>query len=199
MKIKTFIFLLLFLSSYVQAHHFKGLPHFNYFDNYPQVPTEEYIGQAGRYEFAFMIYDFQGLTQNDMEMPDDVRVYMIVYDLIENKAYKGPLVLDIMDGDKSVKTIGFESSAEECIYSFQKKLALDGDFSLRLSIDQNGEKIVGAEPFKLSNQKINWASRLSIIMFVLLAIVAYGSRQARLKKDRKENALASQDLQEKLQ
>jgi hypothetical protein len=183
------LFFMMFMGS-AQAHHFKGMPHFNYFDNYPQVPTEEYIGQAGRYEFAFMVYDFQGLTQSEMEMPDDVRVYMIIYDLIENVAYKGPLLVEILDGDKVVKRFAYKSSAEESIYQLRHKLNEKGDFSLRISINQNGEKIIGVKPFLLSNQRINWAIWISLIMFVLLSIVAYGSRQARLKMDRRENALA---------
>ena len=179
------------MSLQLHAHHFKGMPHFNYFDNYPQVPTEEYIGQAGRYEFAFMIYDFQGLTQSDMEMPDDVRIYLIVYDLIANKAYKGPLDLEILDGETSLKLFSFKSSAEESIYQLQQKLNEKGNFSLKITIKENGKEIVGIEPFKLSNQIINWALWISLIMFVLLLIVAYGSRQARLKQDRKENAILS--------
>ena len=179
------------MSPQLHAHHFKGMPHFNYFDNYPQVPTEEYIGQAGRYEFAFMIYDFQGLTQSDMEMPDDVRIYLIVYDLIANKAYKGPLDLEILDGETSLKLFSFKSSAEESIYQLQQKLNEKGNFSLKITIKENGKEIVGIEPFKLSNQIINWALWISLIMFVLLLIVAYGSRQARLKQDRKENAILS--------
>ncbi len=34
------------------AHHFKGLPHYNYFENYPQVPEEEFIGEVGDYEVS---------------------------------------------------------------------------------------------------------------------------------------------------
>ena len=32
------------------GHHFKGLPHFSYFENYPQVPQDEFLAQAGNYE-----------------------------------------------------------------------------------------------------------------------------------------------------
>jgi len=39
------IFLGLVTAPSTEAHHFKGLPHFNYFENYPQVPQEEYIWQ----------------------------------------------------------------------------------------------------------------------------------------------------------
>ena len=40
------------------AHHFKGLPHYNYFENYPQVPEEEFLGDAGNYEVSLVLYDF---------------------------------------------------------------------------------------------------------------------------------------------
>ena len=177
----------------LMAHHFKGMPHFSYFDNYPQVPTEEYIGQAGRYEFAFMVYDFQGLTKNDMQMPDDVRVYLIVYDLIANKAYRGPLTLEILDGEESIKRFDFKKAAEESIYQLQQALDKSGDFSLRITIREDGKIITGREEFLLSNQRINWAIWISSIMFVLVVIVAWGSRQARLKQDRKDNILATKN------
>ncbi len=28
----------------VSAHHFKGLPHYSYFENYPQIPQDEFVG-----------------------------------------------------------------------------------------------------------------------------------------------------------
>jgi hypothetical protein len=31
----------------LHAHHFKGLPHYNYVENYPQTPEEEILGQSG--------------------------------------------------------------------------------------------------------------------------------------------------------
>ncbi len=43
--------------SAASAHHFKGLPHYNYFENYPQVPEEEFIGEVGDYEVILTVED----------------------------------------------------------------------------------------------------------------------------------------------
>ena len=60
----------------VAAHHFKGLPHYNYFENYPQVPEEEFLGQAGDYEVSLVVYDFQGIDRENVEDPDNVRLFL---------------------------------------------------------------------------------------------------------------------------
>ena len=46
-------FLAIHLGAAAQAHHFKGMPHFAYFENYPQAPQDEYLAQAGEYEMHF--------------------------------------------------------------------------------------------------------------------------------------------------
>jgi hypothetical protein len=169
------------------AHHFKGLPHFSYFENYPQVPTEEFIGQNGAYEFSLVLYDFQGIKREEAEQPDDARFYMIVFNLRENRTYNGPLTMEIMDRGTSVYSERKESSHEESLYSMQKVLPESGKYALRVTL--HDEKDLATDiPFYLSAQKIHWGKWLAGSLFMLISIVAVGSRKARLIQDRKENA-----------
>ncbi len=58
-----FIVLLLLWAPPLAAHHFKGLPHFNYFENYPQIPQDEFLGQFGDYECSLVIYALIEVTR----------------------------------------------------------------------------------------------------------------------------------------
>ena len=173
----------------IYAHHFKGLPHFSYFENYPQVPQEEYLHQEGEFEFSLVVYDFQGIKREDTEQPDDVRLFLVIYNLRENKVYNGPLTLDIIDRGQSIYLESFGSSQEESIYTIQGALPSSGKYSLSISI-RDRSNLQSIIPFKLSSQRIHWGKWIASLMVVLVTIVAIGSRQARIKMDRKANALA---------
>ena len=170
-----------------RAHHFKGLPHFSYFENYPQVPQEEFLGQEGEFEFSLVIYDFQGIKKEDVQQPEDVRLFLVIFNLRENKVYNGPLTLDILDRGQSIYSENFSSSVEESIYTFQQALPPSGKYSLGITI-RDGSKLRTTIPFTLSSQKIHWGKWIAGLMFGLVTIVAIGSRKARIKMDRKSNA-----------
>ena len=104
----------------LNAHHFKGLPHYNYFENYPQVPEEEFLGQAGSYEFSLVVYDFQGINKDKVETPENVRLFLLVFSLLENKVYTGPITLELLDNGNPVKKYSFDSADLENIYSLHR-------------------------------------------------------------------------------
>lgn len=129
-----FLFLAIWVFDPIEAHHFKGLPHYGYFENYPQTPIEEYLGQSKRYEFFLVLYDFQGLRRESVEQPDDVKFFLNVYDLVADKAYSGPLKLEILDGERVLDSVIFKSAEQESLYYYNHKLSDDGDFALRVNI-----------------------------------------------------------------
>ena len=175
------------LISSTAPHHFKGLPHFSYFENYPQVPQDEYLGRVGHFETSLMIYDFQGITKMDAEQPDDVRMYLVLFDLLKNQTYKGPLTLRVMDGDTPLTAKKFKHSEEESLYAFTRKLPEEGDFSLEIQLD-NGTSLTDRVPFLLSSQRVAWGKILGIALGVLVVVAAWGSRRVRVMQDRRENA-----------
>jgi hypothetical protein len=182
----VFVLTILVTNRGSDAHHFKGLPHFSYFENDPQVPQEEFLAQAGAYEYSLVVYDFQGLKREDTQQPNDVRFYLVVFGLNSNTAYSGPATLEIMDGETVVSSQYFERSEEESLYSMRQALSSTGKYQLRVRLPS--VEVVGVIPFQLSSQKMHWGRWLVLVLIVVVIVAAYGSRKARVAMDRKENA-----------
>lgn len=167
------------------AHHFKGLPHYNYYENYPQVPEEEFLGQAGEYELSLVVYDFQGINREQAETPDKVRLFLLIFDLLDNRVYQGPLTMKVLDGERVVQTARFDSADLENIYSLHRDLPDTGDYSLRVIL--HGENDLECMiPFVLSSQKVHWGRWIGLVLLVLVVVAAVGARRARVAVDRRE-------------
>lgn len=184
-----FILLFFIPTASTQAHHFKGLPHYNYFENYPQVPEEEFLGQAGEYELSLVVYDFQGINREKAEDPDNVRLFLLIFNLLDNRIYQGPLTLEVLDRDQPVHQVKFNSADLENIYSLHRELPDTGRYSLRVTL--HGEDDMQCLiPFQLSTQKIHWGKWVGLFLFVLITVAAIGARKARIAQDRREARLA---------
>ena len=167
------------------AHHFKGLPHYNYYENYPQVPEEEFLGPAGEYELSLVVYDFQGINKEKVESPDNVRLFLLIFNLLDNRIYQGPLTVEVMDGDRVAQSVKFDSADLENIYSLHRELPDTGKYSIRVTL--HGENDLQCEiAFQLSSQKIHWGRWIGLTLFVLIGVSAIGARKARVSLDRKE-------------
>jgi len=182
----TFIIFFM-LAEVASAHHFKGLPHYNYYENYPQVPEEEFVGQAADYEVSLVVYDFQGIDREKVESPDNVRLFLVIFNLEDNTVYGGPLTLEILDGEKVIFTERIEESELENLYSMYRELPRKGDYSLRLTLHDQGD-LLCTIPFRLSSQIVHWGRWVAIAFGVLILITAIGARRARVRQDRQESA-----------
>ena len=171
----------------VSAHHFKGLPHYNYFENYPQVPEEEFIGQAGDYEVSLVVYDFQGIDRDKVESPDNVRLFLVIFNLQDNTVYGGALTLEILDGDRVLFTEKHDAAELENLYSMYRELPQSGDYSMRITLHDEND-LVCTIPFRLSSQIVHWGLWIAVGLGVLIVITAIGARRARVKQDRSESA-----------
>ncbi len=192
--LKTLFWGLLFtvgFPSLVSGHHFKGLPHYNYFENYPQVPEEEFLGQEGDYEFSLVVYDFQGIQKENTEQPDNVRLFLVIFNLRGNSVYNGPATLEILDGTDVVASNFQESSELENLYSLHRSLPDTGDYSLRITLHSEGD-LATVIPFQLSSQKIHWGKWVGLVLAVLISIAAVGARKKRVALDRRAEAATRQ-------
>lgn len=171
------------------AHHFKGLPHYGYFENYPQIPQTEFLGQSGKYEISLVIYDFQGINLEDAQHPEEVRLYSVVYDLKKNTVYTGAARVQLYDGDRLLEEKLQLKAEEESIYQINRKLDDVGNYSLKLVLqeDNNFEIVV---PFVLESQKTHWGKWISLSLMLLLFLTAIGARKKRVTMDRKELLMA---------
>jgi|TARA_B100000959_G_scaffold285576_2_gene360776 hypothetical protein len=165
------------------GHHFKGLPHYNYFENYPQVPEEEFHGEAGNYEISLVVYDFQGIDRKQVEDPDKVRLFVMILNLQDNGVYGGRLTLEILDRDQVVETQVFKSSELESLYGMSRKLPETGKYALRLTLHDEGD-LQCTIPFQLSSQETHWGPWVAAGLGVFLVVAAAGARRARVKQDR---------------
>ncbi|MEE2658502.1 MAG: hypothetical protein VX733_08350 [Candidatus Latescibacterota bacterium] len=175
---------LMLTATVCDAHHFKGLPHYGYFEHYPQIPQEEFIGHRGRYEVSLVLYDFQGLRQSDMEQPDDARIFVIAFDLLDNQVYGGPALIEVLDDGVPMLSDRVAGPKEENVYQIHGALPVGGDYALRLSLLD--EDIVATIPFRLSSQKIHWGRWIVSALVVLVLIAGIGARRERVIRDRRD-------------
>ena len=156
------------------AHHFKGLPHYNYYENYPQVPEEEFLGRVGDYEVSLVVYDFQGINRDKVEAPDSVRLFLVIFNLRNNKVYGGRLGIEVLDRDQVIHEEIQASAQLENLYSSHRQLPDAGKYSLRLTLHDEGD-LQCTIPFVLSSQKIHWGKWIALVLGVLILIAAIGA------------------------
>ncbi len=173
----------------VKAHHFKGLPHYNYFENYPQVPEDEFLGQEGEYEFSLVVYDFQGIQKENVEQPDNVRLFLVIFNLLGNSVYNGAATLEVLDRADVVASNYQETSELENLYSLHRSLPETGKYSLRVILHDEDD-LATVIPFQLSSQKIHWGKWVGLVLIILVSIAAVGARKKRIAMDRRVQASA---------
>lgn len=141
------------------AHHNKGLPHYGYFENYPQVPTEEFIDEQGRWEVGAVLFNFQGLRRTTSTTPDDVKIFAYVYDLETDRGYKGPLSLHLMREGETVAVFDRLEPDQEGVYLTRQTMPASGEYQLVFEIPADG--LVHEVPLDievdLAADQVNWA------------------------------------------
>ncbi len=168
-----------FVASPALAHHNKGLPHYGYFENYPQVPTEEYMIIAGRWEAGATLFNFQGLQRRTSTTPNDIRVFGYVYDLKEDHGYEGAASLDILD-KKGALVASFErlQPDEETVYRLRITLPKSGAYTLRFRFEADGEPVTVNLPFRadLAADQVNWAllGGMGAVLLVIFGLALAG-------------------------
>ena len=163
------------------AHHYKGLPHYSYFDNYPQVPILEFIKETPRYELFVTIYNFQGLNLDMVEAPDDVRFYIYIFDVEANKTYLGPADFEIYSHGKLVaRDIGLRQE-EESIYSLRKKIKEQDDLIMKASfLDMQGAIYTIEMPIQITQSYIEqYGVYLAVagFFFLVMAIKVFSPQK----------------------
>ena len=123
------------------AHHNKGLPHYGYFENYPQVPTEEFIDEIGRWEVGAVFFNFQGMRRETSDTPDDVRIFAYLFDLEAQRGYRGPLDLRVETEDgQLVERFTRTEADQEGVYVVRLTLPSSGTYRLVYEVPVDGDK-----------------------------------------------------------
>lgn len=168
-----FYFIAFFFSWQGSAHHYKGLPHFSYFENYPQVPYLEFIKETPDYEIFVTVYNFQGLNLEQVESPDVVRFYLYIFDLDANKVYKKPASFSISSHDKIIHETGMLPAEQENIFVIQKEIKQQDDLILKANFkNSSGEMVEVKIPFQITKTFFQkYGLYLAIALFFLVVIV----------------------------
>lgn len=168
------------------AHHNKGLPHYGYFANYPQVPTEDYVNIDGHWEIGAVLFNFQGMERRNSDTPNDVKIYLYLYDLRADRGYMGALDVDIMKDGEVVSSFDRLQVDEESVYSTRETLPESGDYELVAHMADGDVHL----PFhvELASDQINWwlVGGLGLPVLLVFGLALYGKRRRR--KTRKKVA-----------
>jgi len=163
------------------AHHNKGLPHYGYFENYPQVPTEEYVLIRGRWEAGATLFNFQGMKRRSSTTPNDVRIFAYLYDLTDDVGFEGAASLDVLKDGELVDSFERLEPDEETVYRLRVTLPESGNYTLRFRFDINGAPQQVDLPFRadLAVDDVNWAlvGILGAIGFGVFALAAAGRKK----------------------
>ena len=170
------------------AHHNKGLPHYGYYENYPQVPTEEYIDFVGRWEIGATIFNFQGLDRRSADTPNDVKIFLYLYDLEAEQGYDGPLAVEIHRKGEVVSRFDRLQVDEEAVYSTRETLPASGDYELVAFVDPPGGGQAEQVPLRfhvdLSTDRIRWGliAGLGAPVALAFALALFGRRRRRHRR-----------------
>ncbi len=164
------------------AHHYHGLPHYGYFDNYPQAPTEEYIAGNGRFEMNFTLYNFQGMQRADVNQPDDVQLFLVVFDLKNKRVVGGRAQIEIHDGTQRL-ALWDQQAEQESIYLVHTQLPPSDELRLTVTFDAGLE-----QPVKLSSEfrlpgeggrsPLTWFAGGLVVLIVAMVLAGKQKRPA---------------------
>ena len=170
------------------AHHNKGLPHYGYYENYPQVPVDEYIRVQGRWEIGATVFNFQGYDRRSAETPNDVKIFLYLYDLERERGYRGALDVEILRDGEVVSRFERLEVDQESIYSTRETLPASGEYELRAWIE--GEAVT--LPFRvdlLDDGLELWVALVfSVPILAIFTLAWLGRKRARLRVARGAHA-----------
>ncbi len=129
----------LIVPSSAQAHHNKGLPHYGYFENYPQVPTEDLLIVDGKWEVGGVVFNFQGLQRETSDTPNDVKLFVYAYDLEVDATLRAAVDFTIVDEDGTVVSEwGRLEPDQEGVYISRETFPESGYYELIYRFDDGG-------------------------------------------------------------
>ena len=163
------------------AHHNKGLPHYGYFENYPQVPTEEFIDEIGRWEVGAVFFNFQGMNRRTSDTPDDVRIFAYAYDLETDRGYRGELTLHVQTVEgELVDSFDRVEPDQEGVYVVRATLPASGTYHLiyELEVDGSTTEVPLAFEVDLDADRVPWLPiGGGFVLVALLFAVAVAGRK----------------------
>ena len=164
------------------AHHNKGLPHYGYFENYPQAPVEEYVTIDGPWEMGAVIFNFQGLDRRTADTPNDVKIYLYLYDDRTGRAYDGPLEVEIRNDGEVVATFERVQVDEEAVYSTRETLPRSGDYELLAHVGEEVVSLMFQVDLASDRLPLHWIAGIGGSATLLTGLALLGRRRRRRRR-----------------
>jgi ferredoxin-type protein NapH len=171
------------------AHHNKGMPHYGYYQNYAQTPTEEFVALDGKWEIGATIFNFQGLDRRAANTPNDVKMYLYLYDTEAKTSYQGPLNIEIRQGRDVIARFERQQVDEEAVYSTRETLPRSGTYELVAEV--GSDRVTLPFHVELAADAINWwvIGGIPTLGVWVIALLLHGrSRPRRRRKARRSVA-----------
>ncbi|MCP4903589.1 MAG: 4Fe-4S binding protein [bacterium] len=153
------------LPGVADAHHNKGMPHYGYFENYAQVPSEEYLTIQGRWEMGATLFNFQGLDRRTADTPNDVKIYISLFDVEAGSGWEGLVDFSILHEGEPIAEFTREKVDEESVYSTRETIPESGDYELIARVD--GDRISLPFHVDLAGEGLRWGPILVLSLFGL--------------------------------
>ncbi len=183
-----FLLLAVLYTVSADAHHYKGLPHYSYFKNYPQVPVLEFSAQELGYEIFATVYNFQGLNLDQVDSPDDVRFYVYIFDSNKNSVYLGKVDYYLLSGSSEILTAKGLSPEQESVYFVQGKVETKSNLVLKASfLDDSGKQVTLSLPVQIAPEFIEKYGMYIAIAGFFFAVVSV--RLAMRFREKKKNVV----------
>jgi ferredoxin len=173
---------LLVLPITAAAHHNKGMPHYGYYENYAQTPTEEFVAVDGKWEIGATIFNFQGLDRRTANTPNDVKIYLYLYNAEAGAAYQGPLNIEIRQGSELIARFERQQVDEEAVYSTRETLPRSGDYELIAEVE--GDRLTLPFHVNLASDRVNWwlVGGIGGLSVLVIGLLLYGQSWPRRRR-----------------
>ena len=172
----------LVLPTAAEAHHNKGLPHYGYFENYPQVPTEDLLIVDGKWEVGGVVFNFQGLKRETSETPNDVKLFVYAYDLEADATLRAPVDFTIVDEDGQVVSVwGRLEPDQEGVYISRETFPESGYYELVYEFEDEGQPTELRLPMEIDlaadNAMLPWVVGILGTVAGIFVLAFFGRQQ----------------------
>ena len=135
------------------------------------------------------VYNFQGLNLAQVDSPDDVRLYLYIFDVEAGKVFKQPAQFQIFSSGKLVHDTGLINPEQENIFVIQRKIENQNDLKINVEFKgQKGEVVSLGIPFQITE---SFFQQYGLYLAITLFFALVGSIKMiseKWKKKEKESA-----------
>ncbi len=136
----------------------------------------------GPWEMGAVVFNFQGLDRRTADTPNDVKIYLYLYDDRTGKAYEGPLEVEIRNDGEVVATFDRIQVDEEAVYSTRETLPRSGDYELLARVGEEEVSLTFYVDLSSDRLPLEWIAGIGGSAALLIGLAALGRRRRRRRR-----------------